>query len=146
MQQKIVRIEKPCSDFLEWAINLAVRNVEEYTKSRLLRHSKSKSIRNRMNNFVFCFVEDKPVGFITFRFSRDTAYVFELHVEEEYRSLGIGTSLLNECKGMYSDTVRKIVLYVHKENPRGIRFYEVHGFEVNERYKDKGFREMVFRK
>lgn len=99
-----------------------------------------------MNRFVFHMIGNKPVGFTTYRYSKDTAYVFELHVEEKYRSLGLGSKLLSECTGMCPDIVAKVVLYVYKENLRGLEFYRKNGFEVNEEYSDGKFHEMVFRR
>lgn len=139
-------MEKPSKNMIEWALDLAVSNIRQYCKSPLLRFSKYKSLTNRSNNYIFCYVGKEPAGFITFRFSKDTAYVFELHVEENYRSQGIGTLLLNECKVQYNEIVGRVVLYVYRENTRGLEFYRRNGFEINKEYKCNKFYEMVLNK
>ncbi|CAD25460.3 putative zinc finger protein [Encephalitozoon cuniculi GB-M1] len=146
MERKVLKMERLGKDLMEWAMGLVVANLRGYCRSPLLRFSKAKSLRNRKNNYILCLAGEKPVGFIMFRFSRDTTYVFELHVEEKYRSLGIGTLLLDECRKQYDSIVRRIVLYVYRENIRGLGFYMRNGFEVNREYKCDTFYEMVFNK
>lgn len=143
MERRVVKVERPGKGLVEWAVGLAVANTSRWSRSRLLRSSKARSLGNRKNNYIVCFVGDKPVGFATLRFSRDTAYVLELHVEEGHRSQGIGTQLLDRCRREHEDVVRQVVLYVYKENLRGIEFYRRNGFEINEGYGCDVFHELV---
>ncbi|AFN83187.1 putative zinc finger protein [Encephalitozoon romaleae SJ-2008] len=146
MERRVLKIERLSKDLLKWAVNLVVSNLGRYCRSPLMKFSKAKSLKNKNNNYIFCFVGEVPVGFITFRFSRDTTYVFELHVEKEHRSLGIGALLLDECKKQYDKVVRRIVLYVYRENSRGLKFYERNGFRINEGYECSRFYEMILEK
>ncbi len=85
-----------------------------------------------------------PVGFIMFRFARTVMYVFELHVAQSHRSLGIGSMLLLQSIQEYADKVSRVILYVHKKNTRAQAFYSKNGFGINHTYKNQLFHEMVF--
>ncbi|KHN69503.1 putative zinc finger protein [Ordospora colligata OC4] len=85
-----------------------------------------------------------PVGFIMFRFTKTVMYVFELHVAQSHRSLGIGSMLLLQSIQEYADKISRIILYVHKKNIRAQAFYSRNGFIINRTYKNQLFHEMVF--
>ncbi len=59
------------------------------------------------------------------------AYISALAVLQQYRNLEVGKQLIIAFKE-YSKkaNMKKIQLYVHKENDRAIRFYEHNGFEI----------------
>ena len=85
-----------------------------------------------------------PVGFIMFRFAKTVMYVFELHVAQSHRSLGIGSMLLLQSIQEYADKTSRVILYVHKKNTRAQAFYSRNGFMINHTYKNQLFHEMVF--
>jgi ribosomal protein S18 acetylase RimI-like enzyme len=146
MELRIVELHLASRELIEWAAELAVNNISKYVLVPMLKHSKLRSLRNKENNYVVCYDSSVPVGFITFRFSGVSAFVYELHVEEKYRLLGVGSKLLAHCKSMYSDVVARVVLYVHRTNVGGVQFYRKNGFCVNKRYASPRFYEMVFEK
>ena len=55
MHRKILRINRPRKRYLEWAIDLAANNMQKY--STFLRHSKTWSILNKTDKFIFCVAE-----------------------------------------------------------------------------------------
>lgn len=141
VQMDIVEMERPSRTYLAWAVDVATESSLRYSGSRMLRHSKKRSIGSRRNNFVFCVVEERPVGFMTFRYSRGAAYVLELHVAVEWRSRGIGARLLE--RSWEKHAVERVVLHVYRENVRGIAFYQRNGFEIGR--IDGRHQEMVLR-
>jgi ribosomal protein S18 acetylase RimI-like enzyme len=146
MDLRIVEVHPVPRGLVRWAVELAVRNISAFAPAPMLRHSKLKSLTSKRNNFVVCYDSGAPVGFITFRFTRESAFVHELHVEEKYRMMGVGSKLLGHCKSMYSDAITRIVLYVHRTNSGGLQFYRNNGFCVSERYSNPRFYEMIFEK
>ena len=60
-------------------------------------------------------------------------YVAGIFVKEEYRSKGIGKSLLNYCKEKHT----KLKLKVYEKNEKAIRFYERENIEKNNELIDE---------
>lgn len=81
-------------------------------------------------------IDDEIVGFIEFRVFPDfvegtlTAIIQNLIVEKEYRTLGIGSELIEKA---IKDTARQNALEIHVwtefDNRQAINFYIKHGFK-----------------
>lgn len=65
---------------------------------------------------------DEIVGFL----GMIDNYIAGIFISKDFRSLGIGTQLLNEVQAAYS----KLTLSVYQKNERACQFYLKHGFKV----------------
>lgn len=112
--------------------------MESYNKA----HAKEKyeELLSYVDDFkavVYGAVKDaKLVGFLwaykyPFRDDKDRLYVSILHVEQEYRSKKIGSSLLAEIE-QYAKKENYSSVFLHTEafNQGAIRFYERCGYDV----------------
>ena len=74
---------------------------------------------------------ERVVGFAGYgEAAPDTGELFALYVLKEYRGSGVAQSLMSAAAERLS-AYPKIGLWVLKENPRAIRFYEKHGFRAD---------------
>lgn len=67
-------------------------------------------------------------------------YIEGIFVDSRYRTLGIGTELLNAVKAYR----KRLSLSVYEKNERAVRFYEKSGFYKNERNVDKSTGEIEY--
>ncbi|MGM0169431.1 hypothetical protein IGI39_003747 [Enterococcus sp. AZ135] len=65
---------------------------------------------------------DEIVGFL----GMIDNYIAGIFISKDFRSLGIGTQLLNDVQAAYS----KLALSVYQKNERAYHFYLKHGFKV----------------
>ena len=124
-----IRCVKPQRKLLEWAIALTVANLLPCAGAGLLKSSKKRSLSSGKSRFIFAFAENEPVGFCAFRVEKALLFIYELHVSEGYRSLSVGTKMLEQCKRARPEHIQSLALRVRKNNHRGIAFYERNGFE-----------------
>jgi ribosomal protein S18 acetylase RimI-like enzyme len=71
---------------------------------------------------------DKPVGFVHFRFEYDQneyiIYIYELHVEENFRNKGLGKFLTQAVEFIgLKNGVELVMLTLFKENAGSLRFF-----------------------
>lgn len=86
--------------------------------------------------FVFgCLFENELIGYVwsylhKFR-EEQRIYVSEIHVSEEWRSHGIGRSLLQEVeKEAKANNIKALYIHVEAGNEVAIRLYESEGFKL----------------
>lgn len=79
--------------------------------------------------------------------------IFFLHVNEEFRRMGIATRLINhvvqQCEKAHNVTIKTLRLHCLSINENGIRFYEKLGFEkIKEKvnYPKKGYTSFRYQK
>jgi ribosomal-protein-alanine acetyltransferase len=76
----------------------------------------------------------KIIGFIVGgKTITDTARILMLAVSEKHRKIGVGSSLLkNFLREMSLQNIKHVELEVKKENKQALKFYQNHGFKVEE--------------
>ncbi|GAA5126854.1 GNAT family N-acetyltransferase [Luteolibacter yonseiensis] len=72
------------------------------------------------------------VGCVQYFTRTDHLYLFNLMVEREFQSQGIGSEAVSWLKGVAREKDTAIGLQVLKTNPRVLEFYQRQGFEVVE--------------
>lgn len=79
--------------------------------------------------FYVATVKDELVGFMHL-VERDDCFVLRgLGVDEEHRSMGVGTALMEKLEQISDSTNKKIFLKVKSMNP-ALKLYESHGFTI----------------
>ncbi len=84
--------------------------------------------------FLVAEYENQIIGFILVRSGQNfgenhTAIIFAIAVAPQYRSLGVGTQLINAIIDvLHHKEINKLYLHVRVGNTRGIQFYERLGF------------------
>ncbi len=80
--------------------------------------------------------QDEIVGFILVKNGVNlgepkTGLIYAIAVEPQFRSLGVGSQLVNAIeKALKEKAAKKFFLHVRTENKRGVKFYEQLGFET----------------
>ncbi len=111
---------------------LVLDGIRDYNNHHLLAYSKKKSLSNKKNRFIVLYVCSEISGFLMFRKEKECSYIYEIHVEQRYRSKGFGQILLNK---LYELTIGEVlVLFVHKKNVRAQKFYLKNGFKPDRNY------------
>ncbi len=130
--QKIARIS--WYDTYENLIPLDIQN-------RFLNSAYSDdALINRLNHshLFIAEVTGKIVGFANFSPVKDGKIELgAMYLEPDYQGKGIGTSLL--AKGIELIGVKQVIVYVEKDNKKGMNFYHAKGFEfVSEKEEEFG--------
>jgi len=61
----------------------------------------------------------------------DRAYIYAFRFKENYRNIGLGSSLLKIVESdLLKNNYKEATLNVARENPRAIHFYQRHGFKI----------------
>ncbi len=87
----------------------------------------SDSIESDSNYFNIAYADGKPAGYMSMQLAAGEGDIMRVAVLPEYRRLGIGRALLNEC---FASTKPDVVfLDVREKNVPAIKLYESFGFE-----------------
>lgn len=114
-------------------INLIINGIRDYVKSPFLKHSKTRSINNKLNNFIVLYKDKEIVGFLMYRKIKNIIYIYEIHVAKKWRSKGLGEIIINKLFEIASYSI--ITLFVHKNNFRAYKFYLKNNFEIEKDYE-----------
>lgn len=79
------------------------------------------------NYFNIAYVDGKPAGYMSMQLAAGEGDIMRVAVLPEYRRLGIGRALLNEC--FSANNPDAVFLDVRENNVPAIRLYESFGFE-----------------
>ncbi len=61
----------------------------------------------------------------------DRAYLYAFRFKENFRNIGLGSSLLNIIESdLLKNNYKEATLNVSRENLRAIHFYQIHGFKI----------------
>lgn len=122
-------IEYKYNNVLEYAVDIA-----ESEKDKIKGYV-SNDIANELNTCQLISVEDKIVGCLIVKLEDEYTLLDEIFIEEEYRNLGIGTSIINKILS----TKEVVCLWVYKLNEKAIKLYKRLGFEIIEDTKTRYF-------
>ncbi|KAM0680429.1 hypothetical protein GINT2_001489 [Glugoides intestinalis] len=121
-------------------VQLIIEGISPYIQTRLLKYAKTKSMSSRKNNFIMLREESMLKGFLMYRIEKNCCILYEIHVSEEKRSQGHGTSLIKE---LLKDQIGKmIILFVHTKNLKAQQFYAANGFTFKENSENSSYYEM----
>lgn len=78
--------------------------------------------------YLIAYNGDKAIGFVHFRFEFDQneylLYLYEIHVEEEFRSKGLGKWLIQACEFIaLKHKVELVMCTLFKENGGSVKFF-----------------------
>ena len=79
------------------------------------------------NYFNIAYVDGKPAGYMSMQLAAGEGDIMRVAVLPEYRRLGIGRALLNEC--FSANKPDAVFLDVRENNVPAIRLYEAFGFK-----------------
>ncbi|MCL2608026.1 MAG: GNAT family N-acetyltransferase [Methanomassiliicoccaceae archaeon] len=90
-----------------------------------------------------CDFSGIPIGLISsLKAETDHVRIMMFAVDENYRSIGVGSALLTRLKHVAAmQGIRRISLEVRPSNTRAVNFYKRHGFTISEtleRYYNDG--------
>jgi len=75
-------------------------------------------------------VESRVVGVALCGHDGRRGYIYHLAVDPAYQGRGLGKRLLDEClDGLRGTSVRRVLIMVAKDNPRGREFWRRNGWE-----------------
>lgn len=139
---------------LEYNINQNHECVEKITKSNFeeyaIFHDKyavplemyfdSKNLRKDMDRFrIFIFRQDEAIhGSIFVKIVRDTAEVFGLFVDKEYKNKGIGSILINDMlMQLYNEfgAIKEITYFIDEDCTDELNSALTAGFEIKDKYR-----------
>lgn len=123
------------------AIELVLEGIKKYNSSPLLKRAKFRSITNKTSRFILLREQKELIGFLMYRIEGEMCYIYEIHVNINYRSRGEGQRMFNELFLSMRGFI--IVLFVHKENHDAIRFYEKNEFEIDPDYESSIYHRMA---
>lgn len=88
---------------------------------------------NKRNNILLiACLNGEVIGFIHAYYSFGKGYIEAIAVKREYRSMGIGSRLLNEAeKTLYKRGVEKVKLNVKNHNLKALSFYLKNGYIID---------------
>ena len=110
-----------------------------------------KEWKRRINNSLFAFLNEKPIGMIVYIFNNKIktnhiANIFGVYVKKEYRGRGIGKKLIESAISQIkkNKNIIKINLTVNPKQKSAVKLYEKYGFKIvgkmkNDLYVDGKF-------
>jgi len=106
---------------------------QEYLDKRTLERCISIA-RQYPQNTIVAILDNQVVGFAAYNKSSDnldnTGEIYAIYVLQAFQKLGIGKSLLVECKKRLNE-YQQISLYVLDKNYKAINWYESNGFNLD---------------
>lgn len=122
-------------------VNLILKGVGHYIKNPLLRHAKTRSLSSNKNNFILAKNSEKIIGFLMYRIDNKLSFLYEIHVDSEYRTKGVGKKLMEEY---FNDQKNKeLILFVHHNNFDAQKFYSNLDFNFDKSFTDKHYFKMT---
>jgi len=127
-------------DDLEFVKDAKITTIFDYAKN--ISDEEREDIISYVGRFAKKFLNDYKVIFkgntkcsvVLFREYEDGVLLDEIYIKEEFRSLGIGSSIIKNELAKH----KKVYLWVYKENVKAVNLYKRLGFNVledeNERY------------
>ena len=112
----------------------AVHQINQASLEISFRYFYNHFHRREPELFLVAEYKDKIIGFCLVKNGENfgevnTAIIFAIAVAPEYRSLNVGTQLVNAIiEILHQKQIKKLFLHVRVGNPRGIKFYERMGF------------------
>lgn len=85
------------------------------------------SISNESSYFNIAYADDKPAGYMSMQVCCGEGDIMRVAVLPDYRRLGIGRALLEEC--FSANKLDAVFLDVRENNIPAIKLYESFGFE-----------------
>jgi ribosomal-protein-alanine N-acetyltransferase len=125
----------------------SIRNIEPNDMFSVIKLA-SRNLPERYNPNLFTyFYETFPQGFIIagrahkiigfilgIKISDSTGRILMLTVDEKFRKIKIGTTLLNRLENlMKKENVKNLELEVRIDNITAVKFYEKNGFKIREK-------------
>ena len=86
---------------------------------------------------ISVYAEDKKVAFITFKLKSNTAWLYKVFVNDEYRNMKIGSTLLKLFENFCVQHFVKAVegkYYPETEDKIVRQFYENNGYSIDKEY------------
>lgn len=100
-------------------------DLEDEEKNRINEYVKN-SVVQLLDKYKVIVVDEKIVGCLLITDYEDGVMIDEIYLEEKYRNLGIGSSLIREI----IDKHDVVYLWVYKKNKQAIRLYKRFGFDM----------------
>uniref|UniRef100_A0A182VTZ8 N-alpha-acetyltransferase 40 n=1 Tax=Anopheles minimus TaxID=112268 RepID=A0A182VTZ8_9DIPT len=126
------------TSFMEWAYKIAERNLKQKYLTYGFRWQKSTSYKDLFLNWArYVIAYDPhthlPVGYVFFRFNiamgRTAVTIYGLHVDENYRNVGLGTHLMKTLEALaHRLGVELLIIGVAKRDIALKRFLNRLGF------------------
>lgn len=118
--ERLIKYKK--NTIYEYAHDLSddeIDKIENYVKN---------SVPKLLDNYSNIVVDGKVVGCLLVTLKDDGVLLDEIFIEEEYRSNGIGTSIITS---VINDN-NIVYLWVYKDNKNAIKLYKRLGFNIIE--------------
>lgn len=76
--------------------------------------------------------EKEPVGFYSFSMINQTqCKLYKIYIKPEFHGLGIGKACLKDVEAYArAQQAREVILYVNRNNHKGLRAYKAYGFKI----------------
>lgn len=80
--------------------------------------------------FIVAYDDDYPIGYLSYnKFNKNSLLLYNLFIDEKYRSKGIGGVLVKTLKNRLTEKVNRISVGT-LDNPSAVKFYQSHGFKI----------------
>lgn len=115
------------------AVDLILEGIKAFNSNPLLRHAKTKSVSNKLSRFIVLRQDNKLMGFLMYRVEKKCCLIYEIHIDPNYRGEGEGTRMMDVLSEQMQNYL--FVLFVHKQNKRAMKFYDMNNFTLDTRYE-----------